>query len=472
MQFNSITFAVFFLVVLCLHYSITSWKINKINLILASYLFYAAWNPPFVLLIIFSTAVDWILAGRIERENRDIARRFYLIISLSVNLGLLFYFKYANFLLDSFLLALEGVGISYSPPRYEIILPIGISFYTFQTLSYTIDVYRRKIRADATFLDFALFVTFFPQLVAGPIVRASHFLPQCIKEKKITSNQLFWGLTLITIGIFQKTVLADRVLAPIVDTVYANAVSVGSFEGWMAIFAFSGQIFFDFSGYSTCAIGIALCLGFSLPVNFRSPYAAIGFSDFWQRWHVSLSSWIRDYLYISLGGSRKGSIRTFVNLMITMLIGGLWHGASWLFVMWGGLHGIYLVLEHLIIILFKRLQTQFSSFVHLFNGMLTFIIVSITWVFFRSPDLATAGAMFKSLSAVGKAKLISPNQVIEYAVVMTGLILWHIITRKKSSEEIFNAIPWLLKSVVIGAMIVLIVYETGGDERAFIYFQF
>ena len=242
------------------------------------------------------------------------------------------FFKYGGFLLANFRRGLALLGVDYVPPEMDIFLPIGISFYTFQTLSYTIDVYRGHTRPWPSFLDFAMFVTFFPQLVAGPIVRAAEFLPQCVTPKRANAHQLGWGASLLVLGIFEKVVLADGVMAPVVDTVYGSVREAGFFSAWVGTLAFGSQIFFDFAGYSTCAIGAGLSLGFVLPDNFRFPYAAVGISDFWTRWHISLSSWLRDYLYIPLGGNRQGLVRTQANLMVTMLLGGLWHGAAWRFV--------------------------------------------------------------------------------------------------------------------------------------------
>ena len=346
MQFNSLTFVAFFAIVVTIYYALSSWTARKAVLVVASYLFYAAWNPFYVALLWVSTTADWTIARRmagVENRNR---RRLLLVLSLSINLGLLGYFKYGGFLLENFSTLMSSIGFEYAPPTASIVLPIGISFYTFQTLSYTLDVYRGDMRPRCRLLDFALFVSFFPQLVAGPIVRARYFLPQCLESRSANADKMGWGLALMSFGLFSKIVLADSVLAPVVDAVFASPASVGSVDAWLGVFAFSGQIFFDFSGYSTCAIGAAMCLGFALPDNFRAPYAAIGFSDFWRRWHISLSEWLRDYLYISLGGNRRGEFRTFVNLVITMFLGGLWHGASWMFVIWGLLHGGYLVIEH------------------------------------------------------------------------------------------------------------------------------
>ena len=266
-----------------------------------------------------------------------------MLLSVVFNLGMLGYFKYGGFLLENFQALAATVGIDYTPPAWNIVLPVGISFYTFVTMSYTLDVYLRRARPGNSFLDFALFVTFFPHLVAGPIMRPTDLLPQFERESRPTRQQLRWGLMLMTLGLFNKIVIADGLLAPVVDKVYGAKDPLATLDAWLGTLAFSGQIFCDFAGYTTTAIGASLVLGISLIDNFRYPYASIGFSDFWRRWHISLSTWLRDYLYVPLGGNRKGPGRTYVNLMLTMLLGGLWHGAAWTFVVWGGLHGLFLV---------------------------------------------------------------------------------------------------------------------------------
>jgi alginate O-acetyltransferase complex protein AlgI len=288
MLFNSLSFIVFFLVVITLHYTIRSWKTQKTVLLLASYLFYAAWNPPFVILLWISTVVDWYVANALETEKKVVKRCILLSVSLLVNLGLLGFFKYGEFLLENFIVALNLLGLDFQAAAPNIILPVGISFYTFQTLSYTLDIYFRKSKPSKSFLDFALYVTFFPQLVAGPIVRATEFLPQCEEPRRATRDQFGWGLYFITLGLFQKVVLADGMLSSASDTIFGHSDgSIFVLDAWLGVLAFYAQIFCDFAGYSTCAIGVALCLGFALPDNFRSPYAAIGFSDFWRRWHMT-----------------------------------------------------------------------------------------------------------------------------------------------------------------------------------------
>ncbi len=337
MPFNSLTFLVFFVIVLVGYHLPQSWRVKKTCLLIASYIFYAAWNPPFVILLWISTAVDWVAAQRIAATENRGKRRAWIAVSMVANLGLLGFFKYGGFVLDNFVTLSHAMGIPFTPMEFSIVLPVGISFYTFQTMSYSLDVYHRRAEPSPSFINFALYVTFFPQLVAGPIVRATDLIPQFEEERHATGPEFSWGLGLMSWGLFQKVVLADTLLAGAADSVFGTkaapplwmmAGSIHWADAWLGSLAFGGQIFCDFAGYSTIAIGTALCLGFHVPENFRFPYAAIGFSDFWRRWHISLSTWLRDYLYIPLGGNRKGRVREYVNIMITMLLGGLWHGAS------------------------------------------------------------------------------------------------------------------------------------------------
>ena len=347
MLFNSLTFVVFFAVVVSAYWMMRSWPARKNLLVVASYVFYGAWNPPFAALLFGTTAMDFYLGRIMGKQTQPEARKVWLVISVAVNLSMLGFFKYGNFLLENFQWVLARGGIAYQPPHLDLFLPIGISFYTFHSLSYTLDIYRGVLKPTRSLRDFVLAVSFFPQLVAGPIVRAGDFLPQLEAPPKPQQGRFFWGLLLMTLGLFEKVVLADTLLAGSADTVFAYGGSLVALDSWAGVMAFAGQIFFDFAGYSICAIGAALCLGFHLKDNFRFPYAAVGFSDFWRRWHISLSTFLRDYLYIPIGGNRAGAARAMINLMIVMFIGGLWHGAAWTFVVWGLLHGSYLALERL-----------------------------------------------------------------------------------------------------------------------------
>lgn len=471
MVFNSLIFIAFFAIVLFLHNLPFSWKVKKINLLTASYIFYAAWNPPFVVLLWISTLIDWFAGKRVSLARRSWSKRAYLILSLCANLGLLGYFKYGEFLLHNFSFLLEHLHIYYQPLKPDIVLPVGISFYTFQSMSYTLDIYRGKMGPWRSFLDFALFVTFFPQLVAGPIVRAADFLPQCETPRKGSPRQLGWGLSLIVGGLFQKIILADALLAPVGDKVFGAPDKAGLWDAWTGVFAFSGQIFFDFSGYSTCAIGAALCLGFALTENFRFPYGAVGFSDFWRRWHISLSSWLKDYLYISLGGNRRSQVRTFANIMLTMLIGGLWHGASWSFVVWGGLHGIYLAAERMLRPVFSGFDFLKRSGALLCYAFLTYFFVGVTYVFFRAVDFTSAISLLAAMAGGGSENLVTPAEVLTVLGINAALVLTHFALRKSSVEEIAGKMPWGLRAAIITGLLLCLALVPG-DDRAFIYFQF
>jgi len=471
--FNSLTFIVFFAVVLGLHYLPLSWQIKKSNLLVASYLFYAAWSPPFVILLWISTLVDWQVAKRLYVEERQSRRRLLLWISIAVNLGMLGYFKYGGFLMENFEALMAAIGVAYQAPEWNIVLPVGISFYTFQTMAYSLDVYMRRAAPAKSMLDFALFVTFFPQLVAGPIVRPTQLIPQFRLPRVATAQQLGWGLGLMTLGLFNKIVIADGMLSKAADTVFGAAGMLHPLDAWLGTLAFSGQIFCDFAGYSTTAIGAALCLGFSLPDNFRFPYAAVGFSDFWRRWHISLSAWLRDYLYIPLGGNRKGNLRTYANLLTTMLLGGLWHGAAWTFVVWGGLHGAFLAAERWLKARFGRGAVWKRWGPRLFLGVLTYFLVNITWVFFRAQDFGTAWRMIDTMLTfnLDGEKVLPTIDIILVSVVISAMLAVHGFMRHRLLHEVVTASPRWLVGITWGVMMFLIVI-TQGQSNAFIYFQF
>jgi len=472
MAFNSLTFLVFFAAVLAVHSLPLEWRLKKTNLLVASYVFYAAWNPPFIVLLWVSTLTDWFAAQRVATSTGH-RKKLFLVLSIVVNLGLLGYFKYGHFLEENLSALLALFDIAYTAPDTNMILPLGISFYTFQSMSYSIDVYRGKIKPADSLLDFALYVSFFPQLVAGPIIRARFFLKQLGENGWRRVQDLGWGTALITLGMFQKVVLADGLLAPVVETVYGAAGDASGVDAWIGTLAFAGQIFFDFNGYSVIAVGLARCLGFKLPWNFLSPYASIGFSEFWRRWHVTLSAWLRDYLYISLSGSRRGPLRTFFNLSITMLLGGLWHGASWLFVLWGAAHGALLVIEHAGRLLFAG-QRQFldRKAVQGVLGLLTFIVICLTWVLFRADSLASASALFGAmLLPLQAAVLVTTNDIVTVIVVMSGLLAAHVFMRHRSFDKTLKSVPWPFLATLLAAMLLAILLSPG-EERDFIYFEF
>lgn len=471
MLFNSLSFVVFLVVVLGLYYSkIFNWTGKKRMLLFASYVFYGLWNPPLVILLWISTFVDYVAGNKLSTEENQRKRKWWLALSMTVNLGFLFFFKYGNFLLENFTHVVNLIGINFQAKPMDIILPMGISFYTFQTMSYTLDMYWKKTERAKTFLDFALYVTFFPQLVAGPIVRVQDLIGQFYEEKRATLNQFFWGLFLLTIGVFQKVVLADTLLSTTADTIYGSGKVLSSLDAWTGTLAFSGQIFFDFAGYSTCAIGIALMLGFILPDNFKYPYAAIGFSDLWKRWHISLSTWLRDYLYIPLGGNKHGITRMYIALMLTMLLGGLWHGAAWTFVIWGGLHGTYLVVERFIK---NKIHIKINAFNGILLALLTYTLVNFTWVFFRAREFSTAKNMITSMLFMNGdgEKILQDFDILKIFIVTTLLFICHWRMRNTSMEEVSKKTSPLVLGVAWAIMFFLIAIAQGSAEQ-FIYFQF
>ncbi|WP_304176714.1 MBOAT family protein [Phenylobacterium aquaticum] len=473
MIFNSITFVAFFATFLVVWSLPLGWTFRRLVLLAASYIFYASWSPPFVALLWISTLVDYFAARWIAREERPGPRRLALIISLAANLGMLGFFKYGGFLETNFQLLAGAMGFAYRAPHWNIVLPLGISFYTFQTLSYTLDVYQRRIAPSRSFLNFALFVTFFPHLVAGPIMRPRDLLSQFAHPKRANRAMLLWGLALMTLGLFEKIVLADSFLSGPADKVFNAKDALLPLDAWTGVLAFAGQIFFDFSGYTTTAIGAALCLGFSLPQNFNAPYAAVGFSDFWRRWHISLSTWLRDYLYISLGGNRKGRLRTYANLMITMLLGGLWHGANWTFVVWGGLHGFYLAVERVLTEAFGRFRVFHTLAFRLFAATLTFGLVCVAWVFFRAADFVGAARLLVSMASVpAKAEpLLYLNDILPVAAILSVMLLSQWRLRATSLEAVVARTPAVVLAVGWSLMAFLILASQGSDN-AFIYFQF
>jgi alginate O-acetyltransferase complex protein AlgI len=474
MLFNSFTFILFLAVIIALRYSPLTWRVKRLWLLVGSYAFYAAWNPPFVALLWVSTWTDWIVARRIYRCQTRRARRVFLVISLSINLGLLAFFKYSNFFLESLGNICTFWRVGGSLPLLDVVLPVGISFYTFQTLSYTLDIFRGRGRPWHSFLDYALYVAFFPQLVAGPIVRAFHFLPQCLRERRPTGDEFAWAMSLFSLGLFEKIVLADGLLAPIVETVYDAKGPVDVLSAWCATLAFSSQIFCDFSGYSLCAVGIAKSLGFSIPDNFYFPYASLGFSEFWRRWHISLSTWFRDYLYIPLGGSRRGPFRNTLNVIVTMLFVGLWHGASWRFVLWGGIHGFLILAERLV----KRFVPQWDvwkkSSGKLFLCLITFVFISIAWSFFRAESLDRAFLILQNMFGIGvgfSGLRLKDSDVVIAISLTVSIFFTQWLMRNRSLEWLATCSAWWARSLALAGILILIVLGAG-EDRAFIYFQF
>lgn len=494
MVFNSLTFVAFFIVMLILHNLPFTWKVKKINLLLASYIFYAAWNPPFILLLWLSTVVDYFVGRALYHQENKHKRKLLLVISLIGNLGMLCFFKYGTFLLENFTHLVNALGADFHPAKPNIILPAGISFYTFTTLCYTIDMYKRKSEPVKSLLDFSLFVTFFPHLVAGPIVRPPQLVPQFESPRKASQQQMMQGLLLISLGLFMKVVLADSMLAQSANDVFNSKAILKTLDAWTGVLAFSGQIFFDFAGYSTCAVGVALCLGFVLPQNFLYPYAAIGFSDFWRRWHITLSAWLRDYLYIPLGGNRNGKFRTYINLMITMLLGGLWHGANWTFVVWGALHGAYLWGEKIMQDFRKKaavvsiaaipsgelgvlgvIPKEFKdkTLRNFMYAMITFFFINVTWVFFRAPDFTSAWHLLTAMFyGMPKAEaLLTTLSIIKVTVIVVLMVAFHWMMRNTRVLTVAEKMPWWLLGTVWAVLLLLLIWSQESSS-SFIYFQF
>ena len=389
MFFNSFEYAVFLPVVLVLYWTVLRRRQNAL-LLVASYVFYAAWDWRFLGLLVLSTVTDFSVGRRLATSDEVSDRRRLVGISLLVNLGILGFFKYFNFFADSFADLMGNFGLAPSAPTLQVILPVGISFYTFQTLAYTIDVYRRKKEPEQSLLDFAVYVAFFPQLVAGPIERAQRLLPQ-IKATRtsLSYEQIRSGVFLILIGLVRKVVIADS-MAPIVNNAFGSADRAGAGTLMVGIVAFALQIYGDFAGYSDIARGSSRLLGIELMENFNQPYLSRNITHFWRTWHISLSTWLRDYLYIPLGGNRKGTAKTYRNLMLTMLLGGLWHGAAWTFVVWGGLHGLYLIVHRQVRHITKKDPSDSFEWRDLLPAFVTFNLVNVAWIFFRAESFTQA----------------------------------------------------------------------------------
>jgi alginate O-acetyltransferase complex protein AlgI len=385
--FNTVDFFVFFVLLYPLVLLVGA-RARNLVLLAASYYFYAQWSAKYLSLILLVTVIDFVAALAIEHFPRR--KRILLVISICTNLGILGAFKYYNFLTRSFVQLIRLVtGSTLQIPVLDVLLPVGVSFYTFESLSYVIDVYRGKLAPHRSILEYSLFISFFPHLVAGPIIRPNVFLGQLAQWKRPSAALAHSAIVLFFTGFFKKTVLADN-LAGFVDPVFSAPWKYGRLDTLVAVYTFAFQIYYDFSGYTDMAIALALLLGFELPENFRYPYASASFREFWQRWHISLSSWLRDYLYISLGGNRKGPLREYSNLLLTMVLGGLWHGANVTFVVWGALHGLYLIIERL---LASRAEVPGTIHLRLLRAFAIFQLVCLAWIFFRAPDLGTAVAI-------------------------------------------------------------------------------
>lgn len=471
MLFNSPVFVGFFLTVLllyrCLGHRAQNWL-----LLVASYFFYGCWDWRFLSLIWISTTVDFVAAKTLHRSSDPTVRLRWLRVSILANLGLLCAFKYFGFFVIELSSLLGWVGLEVSPPLLAVALPVGISFYTFQTLSYTVDVSRGVQEPEADPLNFALFVCFFPQLVAGPIERARDLLGQIREPRHVDAELVQEGLHDIAIGFVRKVVLADN-LAPIVNAAFARPEEAGASVCLLAVYAFAIQIYCDFAGYSLIARGVSRVMGFRLIDNFRQPYLALDPSDFWQRWHISLSSWLRDYLYIPLGGNRGGELATYRNLMLTMLLGGLWHGAGWNFVVWGFIHGLLLVA-------FRKFHGKpieggglaRSAVGRTCLRLILFHVVCLAWVFFRSPDLATSLRFLGALTSLGGAGAYL-GFIIKNVLLLGGLsCLLDLVQEWSRDRYPGKRLPWALEGTLLAAMLLAVLIFAPEAPSEFIYFQF
>jgi alginate O-acetyltransferase complex protein AlgI len=472
MLFQTLEFAVFYVFVAVSWFNLPL-RSRPWLLLFASYYFYMAWDLRFGALILASTLIDYVCGRRIEAEPRDEARRGWLVASLVTNLGILAFFKYQGFFAEMVEDVAAALSLQAHIPVLEVVLPVGISFFTFQSMSHTIDVYRRVIPAEKSLLNFAVYVSFFPQLVAGPIVRARDFLPQLRHTHRFDAGELSQGLHRILIGLLKKIVVADN-LAALVDAVFAAPGEFSSTTIWLAAVAYSVQIYCDFSGYSDMAIGLARILGFHFPENFNFPYLSRSASEFWRRWHISLSSWLRDYLYISLGGNRRGGWMTLRNLMLTMLLGGLWHGASYGFLLWGFGHGLLLVIYRWLEPYgdrIRRLPGQPALAIVFMN-----VAVCALWVPFRAPTLADAGTMLNRMFLdwslpQGSAVLANVDLPLTYTLLGVIFVL-HLIHALGTARWSLPAQSLPLRSLSWGLMIFLIFQFQHEGQVPFVYFQF
>lgn len=522
MIFNSLAFLVFIATFFPLYFTLKGrWRL--LLCLAGSYFFYGWWDWRFLGLILFSTGVDYLVGLQLDQTSDTQRRRGLLMTSMLVNLGFLGFFKYFNFFADSFASMLLSIGLHPSWHTLYIILPVGISFYTFQSMSYTIDVFYRKIPVERNFLRFATFISFFPQLVAGPIVRARDFLPQFKKDRPFDWDRLIAGSGQVLWGFFKKVAVADS-LAPFVDQCFEAPGSFSSIHLVIGVVFYSFQIYCDFSGYSDIAIGLARIMGFDFPDNFRTPYFSKNFSEFWTRWHISLSSWLRDYLYIPLGGNRGGSfgswffialalvlsvmltnwwwlillyaavaactawwmrrsepnkivVFTYMNLVVTMLLGGLWHGASWVFVVWGLLHGGYLVIQRLVGPYWSRLLTSLRIPLLVQNGLAIAIVYLCTcyaWIYFRSPDFDIASQVVNGITGFEQfnfGSIVNKFWVLKGGVLIAMLLTvelldlrfrWYTVSLRSPAFRVFS----------FAALLWLIAFFGTFGANAFIYFQF
>lgn len=463
MLFDTPAYLIFLAIVVTLYWRF-SWRRQNLLLLACSYMFYGWWDWRFLLLMIGSTCLDYFLSHQIARSANPATRKRILIASLAVNFTVLGLFKYCNFFVSSFAGLLTVLGIHNVPNGLlDVVLPPGISFYTFQEVAYIADVYFGKLEPADSFLDYALFISLFPHLIAGPIQRPSHLLPQVQRERHYDPQAFFDGLMLIASGLFRRCVIADN-CAVLANAAFAGTLGSGVVPVLVGVYAFSWQIYGDFSGYSDIARGSAQLLGFHFMVNFRQPYLASSLQDFWRRWHISLSTWLRDYLYIPLGGNRKGETRTYINLLLTMLLGGLWHGANWTFLVWGGIHGVWLGLERF----FWRgevLRPRWAA------RILTLTITGLAWVFFRARSVGEAWSFLHGLTQFTWQARYGAI-LIFLAAISSMMIGIDLVNEKGGCEYLLQRTTTTLRVAIAAGLALIVIFAGGSQANAFIYFQF
>lgn len=484
MQFNSGGFLVFFPVTVFIYFLIPD-RAKKIWLLLSSYFFYMCWNPKYALLLLFSTLVTYLVGLFIE--DKGPGKKTFLISGILINISLLFYFKYINFFLDLLREGAAGLNIELNVPTVDVVLPVGISFFIFQALGYIIDVYRGDVKAERSFITYALFVSFFPQLVAGPIERSGHLIKQLKEPKKFTIDNAESGLRIMLWGYFLKLVIADR-CAVIVDAVYADYSLYGPLELILATALFSIQIYCDFMGYSTIAKGAARVLGIDLMDNFHQPFFAVSVKDFWRRWHISLSTWFRDYLYIPLGGNRKGKLRSIINLLITFTVSGLWHGANLTFVLWGLLNGVLQVIEGIILSLLKKIKgygniSWDKPGLRVILVIKNLVIIELGFVIFRAQTVSDAFMIFRNVFTMKPAELYAERTLFDYGLnrfhlymLIAGIVVLFVISLLREMRKVRT--DWLkngreaVRVAICWVMMVMIVFSLDISGKEFIYFRF
>lgn len=469
MLFSSGLFWLIFILILPIYVALKSSKPKMVFfVVLFSLYFYYKSSGLFFLMLIGTSYIDWLVSLRIRKASTKGKKKAWMCLSIILSLSILGYFKYANFFLWNWNQMVEG---NFQP--LDIILPVGISFYTFQSISYVVDVYKQRIKPTRNWIDYLFFLSFFPALVAGPIVRADYFLPQLEKNEKATSAMVWGGLWLIIIGIIKKALIADYI-SQYNDLIFNDPQLYTGVQTLMGILGYTMQIYCDFSGYSDMAIGLALIMGFRLGINFNAPYQSRNLTEFWRRWHISLSSWLRDYLYIPLGGNRKGTFRTYVNNFLTMLIGGLWHGAAWKFVFWGAMHGVGLAVHKACQPVLKRIPDNFITV--FISWALTFVYVSLLWVFFRAASFEDSILIIKNIGVDFRWDQFPQFAVArpEWCIMMAVLIIFHFlpVSWGEAAERFFIRSPWVIKLAIFIVTVQLVIEFMSSEVAPFIYFQF